>query len=125
MSVPAGCELKDPSGATHDDKEMAGQKNGLVAKEAGLYTVSDKAGKQGFVYAVNIDPAEMDTATVSADEIASAVEQPKEEIIGGAVAGLKEGAKEQDGGRLWWYVAAAVGALFAMELFVANRTMRH
>ena len=123
LPIPEGLELRDPQGKVHTDAELVGQKHGVVAREAGFYLLADKAGKQGFCYAVNVDPAEADIATVTPEEIASAVGHSNEE--GDGIVAGQEAAREKDGMRLWWYVTAAVAALFAMELFVANRTLRH
>jgi hypothetical protein len=84
----------------------------------------NKDGGGEFCYAVNADPAEFDTATVSVDEITSAVQRSPEEATALA-AGPESRGGEPDGGRIWWYLAAAVGCLFVLELFVANRTLRH
>jgi len=116
LPIPAGCNLNAPDGTTHTHANT-------VAQSAGFYTLLDNTGKELFCYAVNVDPAEMDTATVTADEILSAMQQPRNEESG--TASDQESAPEKDGSRTWWYITLAVAALFAMELFVANRTLRH
>ncbi|MCL2639735.1 MAG: VWA domain-containing protein, partial [Phycisphaerales bacterium] len=123
LPIPEGGEKLKVRSQKPEVDTLQSQGAGVVARRAGFYAVVDKGGNDVFVYAVNVDSSEMDRAVVSADEIISAMEQPRDEEMG--VATDRAAAVEKDGGHLWWYVILAVAMLFAMELFVANRTLRH
>ncbi|MFB3891847.1 MAG: BatA domain-containing protein [Phycisphaerae bacterium] len=115
--VPAGCKLKDAAGKTH-------QEESVLASEPGFYTLTGGEGGD-FCYAVNTDPAELDVAAMTPEEVVAAVQRAPNEAGGGDAGEDVADRAEQDRHGLWWYAMAAVAALFAMELFLANRTLRH
>jgi hypothetical protein len=119
LPMVTGAKVKGPDGTMHAEGER------IAADRVGFYTVQGKGDQNEFVYAVNADPSEFDTATVSAEELAAAVQRSPEEAAAVAAMGPDAGAADRDVGRIWWWVAAAVGCLFVAELFVANRTLRH
>ncbi len=98
--------------------------DGTIANDVGFHQVKDKDTNQQFICALNTDPAEVDIGTVTPDEVVAAVGQSPEERTNMATAGMARDAKELDG-RIWWWLTVAVAVLLAVELFVANRTLRH
>jgi hypothetical protein len=124
LPIPAGTQLTDPQGKRFTDQERVGQSAGILARQAGFYTLAAISGEPRFCYAVNADPAEFDTATIAANEIIAAVQRSPEEST--AIAAANEpGATGKDTSHIWWYVTLALMALFTVEVFVANRTLRH
>lgn len=119
LPVPAGLKINGPDGKAIDES--------AVANVPGHYVVLDQEGKPAFYFAVNAAVAEADPATVAPDEMVAAVGRSAEDLAAARSDGAEETglrrAAESSG--LWWYVAVAVGLLFMLELFVANRTLRH
>lgn len=114
--------LKGPDGVVHSEETPAAL--------AGFYQVIDAADAAAFTYAVNVEPSEWETAHVAADELKTSVQADESAIalptdIESADAAQRRQLEDGDRTGIWWYLAAAVAGLFVLELFLANRTVRH
>ncbi len=115
QTLPVGVEfsLRDPAGQLQKQETW-------TARQSGFHTLIDKDGKDAFIYAVNPDPAEAQTATVDPRQIVAALEREAgaSENAGAASASLGLFGKE-----IWAWVTGMLVILALGELFVANRTM--
>jgi hypothetical protein len=92
----------------------------VEAKAPGLYPTGT------ITYAVNANLAEANPATVSADEVAAAIERAPGEVLGALDldAAVAMGGEKKDTGWWWWLLVGLVG-LTAAELVIGNKTVRH
>lgn len=122
VEAPPGRQLKGPTGNVLADKEGK-----AALREVGICTWTGPDGKVDYSIAVNAAREEGASATVSKEEIAAAVARPPGE--GGAEAGTGDVddsfLAKLDRHRIWWYLAAAAGLMFVLELLMANKTLRH
>lgn len=132
LAVGDGYQIKDPSGKVLDqdgrDNQNHGQ--GVVAQVPGFYAVTDGAGAEKFCYAVNTTPNEAEVATVSVEEVRAAAQGTRSEsdaeIASQKGADKKAGLEQADQRQgIWWYLVLAAGVMLFVELFLANRTVRH
>lgn len=106
-----------------DGKRMKGED--VVAEKPGFYLASG-GGQEDFCFAVNRDPREADPATVSAEEIVTALQRSPGEAVEDAKASAKMAiGAVKDEGNIWWYLMAAIPLLLLVELVVANHAVRH
>jgi hypothetical protein len=119
--VPPGSRLKTPSG-----RELSGKDGKLTLEETGISVWMDADGKADYAIAVDAARQEATTATVSPDEIIAAV-QPDPAELGDAAAAVRDDSVRArlDRNDFWWYLAVAAAALFVIELWFANKTLRH
>ena len=120
LPVAEGGTLKDPAGKTHKADDA-------VAALPGFYALTEKDGGEPFQFAVNLDPAEADPTTVTADQLAAAVTSPQDVVVQALSGGESTSSddREKSDRGIWWYLAAGLVLLSIAELFVANRTQRH
>ncbi|MCU1385777.1 MAG: hypothetical protein JWL71_4474 [Acidobacteria bacterium] len=87
----------------------------------GVVTTNDavRAGGQGHLIAVNVDPRESDPARLSVDDFQSAVTRLKDAGRGELHV---EARQQEDQQHLWQYALAAMAILLAAEGVVAART---
>ena len=121
VDVPQGCQLKGPTGKT-----LSGAGSKATLYDAGICAWTGIEGKTNYLIAVNAARSEATSATVSPDEITAAVQPDPAEAGAAADSTGDESYKERlDRLNIWWYLAAAVAAMFMGELLLANKTLRH
>lgn len=121
LPVPAGCTLTDPQG-----KVLALEGGAVAAAMPGFYVAAGKGAAETFQFAVNRDLAEADPATLAAEELAGAVQEPEGAIAEARAGGEAAGAdRAKDDHGFWWYITLAATILVVAELYVANKTLRH
>jgi hypothetical protein len=126
LPIPDGDSLKDPQGQSHPAPAVGTTNPGLYATQPGFYTLLDKSGQALVTYAVNGNMTEANPATISADEIAAAIEKAPdqtEDALNADATAQPEDNKKDAG--LWWYLVLGILGLSFVELILGNKTLRH
>jgi hypothetical protein len=120
--------------ATEEDHGRDAHATEVAAQAPGFYVVTNGDGAQKFCYAVNTKPSEAEVATLSVEEVKAAAQrvageagESEAELASVDTGQDKKAAIEQADQKqgIWWYLVLAAGMMLFVELFLANRTVRH
>jgi hypothetical protein len=118
-SSTATLVVEQPDGSREAYRERAPAR--LALRERGFYAVR-RAGERGTVrlVAANVPAAELDPGRLAPEQLTAAVapEASRPPVHDGGAVGKSDPGRDQ---RLWWYLLAAVVALFAAETAVTQR----